>query len=71
MLKLDHDPRAVPDDKLADLVRAVACELIQLGYRPTIKPGEVTGSKEPFRVVAPEVWKAMKAMKEILAGREP
>lgn len=68
MPKLDHDRRAVPDDKLAGLVRAVALELLQLGYRPATKPGDVTGTKEPFRVVAPEVWKAMK---EIQAGREP
>ena len=68
MPTLNHDHRAVPDDKLAGLVRAVALELLQLGYRPAIKPGDVTGRKEPFRVVAPEVWKAMK---EIQAGREP
>ena len=68
MPKLYQEHRAVADDMLAGLVRAVASELIQLGYRPANKPGDVTGGKEAFRVVAPEVWKAMK---EILAGREP
>ena len=68
MPKLDHDHRAVSDDKLAGLVRAIAYELLQLGYRPAVKPGDVNSDREPFRVVSPEVWKAMK---EIQAGREP
>jgi hypothetical protein len=58
---------AVHDDKVAALVRAVAWELLQLGYRPALKPGHLVGGEEPLRLVAPETWKAMK---EILAGRK-
>jgi hypothetical protein len=67
MSDLEHNHSAVPDEKLAALVRAIASDLLQLGYRPALKPGHVVGGEEPLRLVAPETWKAMK---EILAGRE-
>jgi hypothetical protein len=57
------------DDKLDALVRAIAWELIQLGYTPDSRPGYVqqTG-REPVRLVAEETWEAMK---DILAGHAP
>lgn len=59
----------VHDQKLDALVRAIAWELIQLGYRPAATPGYVQqDGKEPVRIVAEETWHAMK---EILANEEP
>ena len=55
----------MPDDELAALVRAIAWELIQLGYRPAEEPGYVQQEGRPAsRIVADETWRAMK---EILA----
>lgn len=68
MPKLDNDYRPLTDDKLAGLVRAIAAELIQLGHCPVAKPGHVLTQAKDVRIVAPDVWKAMK---EIQAGREP
>jgi hypothetical protein len=67
MSDLEHNHSAVPDEKLAALVRAIASDLLQLGYRPALKPGHVVLRGTEPRIVAPETWKAMK---EILAGRE-
>ena len=64
----ETDDSSLPDDKLDGLVRAVAAELLQLGYRPAEKPGHVLSETNVLRVVDPAIWKAMK---EILAGREP
>lgn len=51
----------MPDDELTALVRAIARELIQLGYRPAEQPGYVChGDREPSRIVADETWRAMK-----------
>ena len=60
---------AMLDEPLAALVRAIAWELIQLGYRPADKPGYlVRPVKGPNKRVAKATWLAMQ---EILAGREP
>lgn len=59
----------MPDDELAALVRAIAWELIQLGYRPAEQPGYVRhGDREPVRIVADETWQAMR---DIIAGASP
>ncbi|HEX8961512.1 MAG TPA: hypothetical protein VF801_00805, partial [Rhodocyclaceae bacterium] len=59
----------MPDDELAALVRAIAWELIQLGYRPAEQPGYVQqDGREPVRIVADETWRAMK---ELIAGGKP
>jgi len=59
----------MPNDELTALVRAIAWELIQLGYVPAERPGYVQhGEREPVRIVAPETWQAMK---DILAGSPP
>ncbi|HKB54928.1 MAG TPA: hypothetical protein VKD22_13105 [Ramlibacter sp.] len=59
----------MPDDELAALVRAIAWELIQLGYRPDQRPGYIQqDGHEAVRIVADETWRAMK---EIMAGRQP
>lgn len=56
------------DDRLTALVRAIAHEMIELGYVPDSRPGYVQhGDKEPVRIIAPETWEAMK---EILASAE-
>ncbi len=60
---------AMPDDELTALVRAIAWELIQLGYVPTDRPGFVQrGDREPVRLVATETWRAMQ---ELLQGAQP
>jgi hypothetical protein len=57
------------DDLLAALVRAIAWELIELGYRPSPTPGYIQhAGEEPDRLVAEETWRAMN---EIMAGGEP
>jgi hypothetical protein len=57
------------DEKLESLVRAIAWELIQLGYVPGNRPGYVQqNGREPVRMVAEETWEAMK---DILAGHQP
>lgn len=57
------------DDELAALVRAIAWELIQLGYVPTERPGYVQrGDREPVRLVANETWQAMR---QLLRGAQP
>jgi len=59
----------MPDDELTALVRAIAWELIQLGYLPAEQPGYVKhGAREPVRIVAIETWQAMK---DIVAGAQP
>jgi hypothetical protein len=59
----------MPDDELSALVRAIAWELIQLGYLPTERPGFVQrGDREPVRIVATETWQAMQ---QILQGTPP
>lgn len=61
--------RPMPDDELTALVRAIAWELIQLGYLPAEQPGYVKhGAREPVRIVAIETWQAMK---DIVAGAQP
>ena len=56
-------------DELTALVRAIAWELIQLGYVPTERPGFVQrGDREPVRIVATETWQAMK---QLLQGAQP
>jgi hypothetical protein len=67
MSNLEHNHGAVPNEKLAALVRAIASELLQLGYRPALKPGQIVLRGTDPRMVAPEIWKAIK---EILAGGE-
>lgn len=67
MSNLEHNHGAAPDDNLAALVRAIASELLQLGYRPALKPGQIVLRGTNPRMVAPEIWKAIK---EIQAGRE-
>jgi hypothetical protein len=62
----NHD--AVPDNKLDGLVRAIAAELIQLGFRPDAEPGHLLRDGKRIRVIDRAVWKAVN---EILAGREP
>lgn len=57
------------EKELAALVRAIAWELIQLGYVPTERPGYVQrGDREPVRIVADETWQAMR---QILQGAPP
>jgi hypothetical protein len=59
----------MPDDELAALVRAIAWELIQLGYRPDGRPGYVQKEgRDAVRLVADETWQAMR---EIMAGAKP
>lgn len=59
----------MPDDELAGLVRAIAWELIQLGYLPSDRPGYVQrGDREPVRIVADETWQAMR---QLLQGTPP
>ena len=54
---------AMPDDELGALVRAIAWELIQLGYRPAEEPGYVQHEgRPPSRIVADETWRAMKEL---------
>lgn len=61
--------RRMPDDELAALVRAIAQELIQLGYRPEDRPGYVQQpGRDAVRLVAPETWLAMR---DILAKSAP
>ncbi len=67
MSNLEHSHDAMPDEKLAALVRAIASELLRAGYHPALKPGQVTLRGPEPRIVAPQIWKAMK---EIQAGRE-
>ena len=64
----DTVPSTAPDDKLDGLVRAIAAELLKLGYHPAEKPGHLLTQAKHFRAVDPAIWKAMK---EIQAGREP
>ena len=64
----DTVPSTAPDDKLDGLVRAIAAELIKLGYQPAEKPGSLLSRAQDVRAVDPAIWKAMK---EIQAGREP
>jgi hypothetical protein len=61
--------RAMPEDNLlAAFIRAIAWELVQLGYRPSDQPRYLQRDDgEPLRLVAEEVWQAVNA---ILAGRE-
>jgi hypothetical protein len=49
------------------LVRAIASELLELGYRPTREPGYVRQG-ETSRLVAQETWQAMN---ELIGGRKP
>lgn len=64
-----HRIGSMPDDELTALVRAIAWELIQLGYVPTERPGFVQrGGREPVRIVAQETWRAMQ---ELLQGAQP
>jgi len=57
------------DDALRALVRAIAWELIQLGYRPDDRPGYVQQEgRDAVRLVADETWQAMR---EIVAGATP
>jgi hypothetical protein len=55
------------DDKLVALVRAIAYELMQMGYRPSAKPGHVL-MEGASRDVAIEIWAAMG---DIQAGGAP
>jgi hypothetical protein len=57
------------DDELRALVRAIAWELIQLGYRPAEEPGYVQhADRPPSRMVAEETWRAMKEILSESAG---
>ena len=59
----------MPDENLAALVRAVAWELIQIGYRPASPPCYASRpAVELPRQIAPEVWEAMQ---DILSGHAP
>lgn len=50
-------------DELAALVRAIAGELIALGYVPTDRPGFVQrGERAPVRIVADETWDVMRQL---------
>lgn len=61
--------RRMPDDELAALVRAIAQELIQLGYRPEDRLGYVQQpGRDAVRLVAAETWLAMR---DILARSAP
>ena len=56
------------DNLLAAFIRAIAWELVQLGYRPSDKPLYLKRDDgEPLRLVAEEVWQAVNA---ILVERE-
>jgi len=56
------------DNLLAAFIRAIAWELVQLGYRPSDQPRYLRRDDgEPLRLVAEEVWQAVNS---ILAGRE-
>ncbi|HXD42575.1 MAG TPA: hypothetical protein VN649_18560 [Ramlibacter sp.] len=56
------------DNLLAAFIRAIAWELVQLGYRPSDQPRYLRRDDgEPLRLVAEEVWQAVNA---IMAGRE-
>jgi hypothetical protein len=63
----DEDLAALVDEPLAALVRAIASELLELGYRPTREPGYVRQG-ETSRLVARETWQAMN---ELIGGRKP
>ena len=67
MSNLEHNHGSMPDEKLAALVRAIASELLQLGYRPALTPGQIVLRGTESRMVAPEMWKAIK---DIMAGGE-
>jgi len=59
----------MPNDELTALVRAIAWELIQLGYHPDDRPGYVQQEgRDAVRLVADETWQAMR---EIVAGARP
>ncbi len=57
-----------PNDRLVALGRAIAYELIQIGYRPAPQAGRAQLEGRPSRIVAPAIWQAMK---EILDGEKP
>ena len=49
------------DEKLrSELIHAIACELVQLGYVAGVRSGELRlGPGEPARLVHEEVWRAV------------
>jgi protein-disulfide isomerase len=54
----------MPEDNLrAELVRAIALELMRLGYRPSVQHAYLQrGDDEPLRLVAEDVWGAVNAI---------
>jgi hypothetical protein len=68
MANPDRIDAEAPDDKLAAVCRAIAYELLQLGYRPAPHPGQALLEGHPPRTVDPEIWEAMK---DLLAGGQP
>jgi hypothetical protein len=51
----------MPEDNLrAELIRAIAAELTELGYRPSPRPGYLQCEGDvPLRLVAEDVWRAV------------
>lgn len=56
------DDNSAPDDKLDGLVRAIAAELMHLGYCTAEKPGHLLTPAKDLRVVHAAIWKAMKEL---------
>jgi hypothetical protein len=56
------------DDLRTELIRAVATELTELGYRPSVRPCYLQREgDDPLRLVAEDVWRAVG---QILAARD-
>ena len=68
MSNLEHNHGAVPNDKLDGLVRAIAAELIELGFRTDTEPGHLLRDGKRIRVIDRRIWNAIN---EILAGCQP
>jgi hypothetical protein len=68
MANPDRIDDEAPDDKLAALGRAIAYELLQIGYRPAPQHGRALLEGHPPRTISPKIWQAMK---DILAGGQP
>ncbi len=56
------------DDQLEPLCRAIAYELLQLGYSPAPECGRALLEGQPPRVVDPMIWRAMI---DLRAGGKP
>ncbi len=60
------------DELLAALVRAIACELFQLGYRPCATPGQIQQvGKKHVKLVAQETWQAIREITSVSERNAP